>query len=272
MIRPLFILVFSLSAFQLFSATPIKDAHLTGNATVADGATLTIATGGTLALAEGATVNGLQPLDSTLTALSGKTISTFAYTLLDDNDATSARATLGLGTAATTPATAYATAAQGALAATAVQPGYFGYASFRILLGGIWVEFELKCTVSNFGEHTPFTDLYLYFHSPDPARTTITSQTGPKPTVFFTDSGWTDHRRWRKQTATQSIWSMRSDAQATIAAAIAIVPADSVISPTNANLVWSYCRISATDYERDAAGRVIWHPITPDWLPVLPTP
>lgn len=50
-------------------------------------------------------------------------ISAFGATLVDDADAAAARATLGLGTAATTAATDYATAAQGALAATALQPG-----------------------------------------------------------------------------------------------------------------------------------------------------
>ncbi len=49
-------------------------------------------------------------------------ISTFGANLVDDADAATARTTLGLGTAATTAASAYATAAQGATADTAVQP------------------------------------------------------------------------------------------------------------------------------------------------------
>ena len=42
--------------------------------------------------------------------------------MLDDADAAAQRTTLGLGTAATTASTAYATAAQGAKADTATQP------------------------------------------------------------------------------------------------------------------------------------------------------
>jgi hypothetical protein len=49
------------------------------------------------------------------------TISAFGATLIDDADAGTARITLGLGTAATTNSTAYATAAQGAAADSALQ-------------------------------------------------------------------------------------------------------------------------------------------------------
>ena len=55
--------------------------------------------------------------------LDASSISTFGLTLVDDATASAARTTLGLGTAATTASTAYATAAQGTLAASATQPG-----------------------------------------------------------------------------------------------------------------------------------------------------
>ena len=53
--------------------------------------------------------------------LASSAVSTFGLTLVDDADAATARTTLGLGTAATTAASDYATAAQGALAASALQ-------------------------------------------------------------------------------------------------------------------------------------------------------
>ena len=55
------------------------------------------------------------------TALAASAVSTFGGTLIDDADAGAARTTLGLGTAAITNSTAYATAAQGATADSALQ-------------------------------------------------------------------------------------------------------------------------------------------------------
>ncbi|MDR1279494.1 MAG: hypothetical protein LBK99_01560 [Opitutaceae bacterium] len=140
------------------------------------------------------------------------------------------------------------------------------YAIFTLPLGSGFSDFEVKATLSNFGEHTPFTDLYLYYQSTDPARVSVSGQTGPKPSVYFTDSGWTDRRRWRKQSATQSIYAMRSSTSAIVAAAIVVVPVDAVIRPDNPALIWSYQRISAGSYEN------IWHPIVPTWALVAPTP
>ena len=56
----------------------------------------------------------------TLSLPAATTISTFGASLIDDAAASNARTTLGLGTAATTASTAYATAAQGTLADAAL--------------------------------------------------------------------------------------------------------------------------------------------------------
>ena len=62
----------------------------------------------------------------TYTPVDPSTISAFGATLIDDADSTAARTTLGLGTAAITSSSDYATAAQGTLAGTALQPATIG--------------------------------------------------------------------------------------------------------------------------------------------------
>ena len=64
----------------------------------------------------------VQPYSANLTEFATVNPTPAGLALLDDVDASAQRTTLGLGTAATTSSTDYATAAQGALADTAVQP------------------------------------------------------------------------------------------------------------------------------------------------------
>lgn len=77
---------------------------------------------GAAATAQAAAIAASQPLDSDLTAIAALTTTSFGRSLLTQADAAATRTTLGLGTAATTASTAYATAAQGTTADTAVQP------------------------------------------------------------------------------------------------------------------------------------------------------
>jgi len=74
-------------------------------------------------LATVATSGSYNDLSDTPTIPTVPTITAYAETLLDDVDAAAARTTLGLGSAATTASTDYATAAQGSTADSAVQPG-----------------------------------------------------------------------------------------------------------------------------------------------------
>jgi hypothetical protein len=63
-----------------------------------------------------------QPLDSDLTAIAALTTTVFGRALLTQADATATRTTLGLGTAATTPASAYDASGAAAAAQAASQP------------------------------------------------------------------------------------------------------------------------------------------------------
>ena len=88
-------------------------------------ARITAASGNYATAAQGTLADSaIQPADLATVATSGAysdltgtpTISTFGASLIDDTSASAARTTLGLGSAATTNSTAYATAAQGATA------------------------------------------------------------------------------------------------------------------------------------------------------------
>jgi len=108
--------------------TPTLQLHDSNESVSSDGSKIIITSGGTafsLPTADGS-ANQVLATDGSGTlsffdALASSAVSTFGGTLIDDADASTARTTLGLGTAATTASTAYATAAQGTLAASALQ-------------------------------------------------------------------------------------------------------------------------------------------------------
>lgn len=149
------------------------------------------------------------------------------------------------------------------------------YAVFDIPLGGSYTDFELKASTSNFATNSTYTNgMVFFYHSPDPGKSAIPEQIwSTRPDVFFTDSAWTgatnymNQRSWRKQSASQSIAAMRAGGVNSVIAGVVVVVRDTgVISPTNAALVWSYCRYTPTAYEADGGGRSIWVPVTPRWV------
>ena len=100
------------SAVSAFGLTLVDDADAATART-----TLGLGTAATTAASAYATAAQGTKADNALPAAN---VSTFGGTLIDDADAAAARTTLGLGTAATTAASAYATAAQGATADAAL--------------------------------------------------------------------------------------------------------------------------------------------------------
>lgn len=106
----------SIHTGAVIDAAITKVAGIEAGADVTDTANVTAA--GALMDSEVTSLSGVK----TLTVPDSTTISAFGATLVDDADAATARTTLGLGSAATTASTDYATAAQGALADSAVQP------------------------------------------------------------------------------------------------------------------------------------------------------
>ena len=108
--------------------TPTLQLHDSNESVSSDGSKIIITSGGTafsLPTADGS-ANQVLATDGSGTlsffdALASSAVSVFGGTLIDDADASTARTTLGLGTAATTASTAYATAAQGTLADSALQ-------------------------------------------------------------------------------------------------------------------------------------------------------
>ncbi|WP_043588084.1 hypothetical protein [Geminisphaera colitermitum] len=256
--------------------TPLPDAVLKGHATVPSGSTLTIASGGALTVASGTTITGV----ATSASLDGKVDKVTSASIVYGTDSsgnqiarniTATIDSLNIGNLITVgsgghiwssnePTSGAHLTRKSYVDARTPQPAYL---VFVIPIGPGFYDFELKATLSNFGEHAPFTDLVFYYHSPDPARTSVTSQVGAVPSVWFTDTGNSDKRRWRKQPANQSIWQTRIGV---VPAVIVYVPIDATIRPGNAPLIWSYQRITATDYEQ------VWYPIFPATSPVLATP
>jgi hypothetical protein len=286
----------------------IRDSLLFGT-----GTTLTIGTGGSLTIQPGASLSGLvSPADLSSALSSRQPLSSLLSSLASlQSPSSSSLPALSPGGASWYPFSHHITPgaivqrdANGTFSVSSptsqdhpATRGYVddlvnertthGYAIFSIPLGRISTsktaepgeyvlarDFELKGTVSNFGEHTPFTDLVEYYHSPDPNRYYTQGQTGPRPVVYYTWTLASDTRRWIRQPSgtigtdinNTSIWLATSQGAGFVPAAIVVVPIDSTIRPLNQNLVWSYQRITPNGYEG------IWHPVIPSWSVHAPAP
>lgn len=106
--------------------TYADSAATTAVAAVIDAAPAALNTLNELAAALGDDANFSTTITTSIgTKLNSSAVSAFGLTLIDDADAATARTTLGLGTAATTAATAYATSAQGTKADNALPAADF---------------------------------------------------------------------------------------------------------------------------------------------------
>lgn len=115
--------------------TYADNAATTAVANVIDAAPEALNTLNELAAALGDDANFSTTITTSIgTKLNSSAVSAFGLTLIDDADAATARTTLGLGTAATTAASAYATAAQGTKADNALPAADFN-STFDTRLG-----------------------------------------------------------------------------------------------------------------------------------------
>ena len=115
--------------------TYADNAATTAVANVIDAAPEALNTLNELAAALGDDANFSTTITTSIgTKLNSSAVSAFGLTLIDDADAAAARTTLGLGTAATTAASAYATAAQGTKADNALAAADFN-STFDTRLG-----------------------------------------------------------------------------------------------------------------------------------------
>ena len=112
-------------------------------------------------------------------ALAASSVSTFGGTLIDDADAAAARTTLGLGTAATTASSDYATAAQADQTVSLTGAG-------ATTISGTYPNFTITSTDTNTDTNTEYTA-----GSGITLTGTVFSNSAPDQTVALTGSGGT---------------------------------------------------------------------------------
>ena len=141
-----------------------------------------------------------------------------------------------------------------------------------------WTDFEIKASVVNFSTSNSTTIYWYNSAAPASGGYLQPADSGPKPDVYFTDSGFTrgegnpyDARSWRKQdqsSNTNSIAYLLTDGNSTCGGAVAVLKDGNGFFADNQNtVVFDYTLLTHVSGECDAASRTIWHPITPSkWV------
>jgi hypothetical protein len=163
----------------------------------------------------------------------------------------------------------FATALQGQLGQWAASQFTYPAFVFEVPYGAPWTDFELKASHTNFGVGGA-PDMVFYYHSAGATGTEI----GQHPDVWFTDSG-TDPREWRPlaKSPRTSIAASLTDANSALGGIVVVVTDPAFASAVdNPSLVWSWAWMDGTGREEDSAGRPIWRPTIPRWVPTTFSP
>ncbi len=150
------------------------------------------------------------------------------------------------------------------------------YPIFTIPLGGGWTDFEIKASTNNFVGSGDDSMVYFYCswrdqvfnHSPDVYAK-----------VWFTDDYSPDVRMWWEKPYNSSILLSLADPINSSLDYVIFSPSKEFVdsnpwlSKDNNKLVWSYLRVSGSEYERNKTGtKTKWRPISPTWEPKIREP
>jgi hypothetical protein len=136
----------------------------------------------------------------------------------------------------------------------------YPYPVFQISIGGKWTDFEIKASTNN------FTSLVYFYMS----SATNAIADDPSPLTYFVDDYATDVRKWVSAIPHTPIANQITNALTEVETVVFMpsrscqVSADTWMSRSNTNLVWSYARYGAIGYETNSTGtQSHWQPIRP---------